>query len=306
MMLLAAAPQPVSSQVQPGGASIVQSPPRVTSQASGVGEMCMAGRIFGITNYQCTSCGVSMPRDSMHFVYSFGSEPIVIETDNPTNRIKPGDAVVAVNGSPITTRAGADQFAYPAAGNSTITVRKPNGTNITIEQSVSGRCPFNLRSSLAFSADTSSRNRRGGAGGFAGRVGGPTVRTDSTGLSTFDTTVARMSRPATPVSESIVAGVTIRNFGLALACRPICRSTRTRDGSVTYWQFDGFPAVNAPAQGSVAARSGLQDGDVIISVNGFSPLSEEGALILNRAERALTLRLEISRGGKRERITLKL
>jgi C-terminal processing protease CtpA/Prc len=101
------------------------------------------------------------------------------------------------------------------------------------------------------------------------------------------------------------AQLDIKNFGLVLECRPACRRARAADATM-YLQFDGYPAVVAPAAGSVAARAGLHDGDIVVAVHNLSPLTEEGALLLNRAERVLTLDLEISRGGKREKITLKL
>jgi membrane-associated protease RseP (regulator of RpoE activity) len=212
------------------------------------GASCIPGRVFGITEYKCTSCGVASPRDSAHIVYSFGAEPVVVETADQTNRIKPGDYVVAVNGHPITTRAGADQFAYPPQGTATITVRR-NNVNITIEQ-------------LIMSARLCGGHR-----------------------------IAGVLRAAAP--ETVVPTVSLRDFGLTLVCVPICTRTRTRDGATMYLRFDGFPVISN------------RDGDVLLSVNGTSPQVEEGALILNRAEREPTLQLEVRRDGKIEQVTLR-
>jgi hypothetical protein len=100
------------------------------------------------------------------------------------------------------------------------------------------------------------------------------------------------------------AQIDLKNFGLTLSCRPGCARTRAPDGGV-YAKFEGYPAVTLLHDG-LAAHAGLHDGDVLISVNGRSPLSEDGALILNRSEKELTLMLEISRAGKRQKFTLKL
>jgi S1-C subfamily serine protease len=75
-----------------------------------------------------------------------------------------------------------------------------------------------------------------------------------------------------------------------------------------YWRFSGYPTV--AAQGALrdgaAARAGIRDGDVLISVNGHTPMSDEGARLLSQSERELTLTLEFSRGGTRSTYRLRL
>jgi C-terminal processing protease CtpA/Prc len=101
------------------------------------------------------------------------------------------------------------------------------------------------------------------------------------------------------------AQVELKNFGLVLNCHPNCVHARANDGAL-YLRFDGYPSVGAPTRDGLAAHAGLRDGDVVISVNGLSPMTEEGALLLNRSDKELTLSLEISRAGKRQKIVLKL
>jgi C-terminal processing protease CtpA/Prc len=108
-------------------------------------------------------------------------------------------------------------------------------------------------------------------------------------------------------AEPVASDVELRNYGFTLSCRPDCTQMRSRTG-ILYWKFDGFPsvAVQSLVKDGLAAKAGVREGDVLISVNGLSPLTEEGAVLLNRSERELVLTLEFSRAGKREKIVLKL
>ena len=307
-------------------AQIPQQPsPRSPTSVPGIPvESCIAGRIFGITEFRCTSCGMSSPRDSSHVVYSFGSEPLFVETDN-SNRIKPRAAVVAVNGSPITTRAGADQFAYPPVGTAAITVRR-NNVNITFEQPVSSAryCPsqgyrITMDSAIArLGAGAVATGRGGGGRGGARQGGGALLRVDTTGMTRAQTDSANARMRAvigvargniaivrTPPVEPISNTVQSLSFGFTLKCQPICTQARTRDGMAQYWRFDGFPTITGISAISIAGKAGLRDGDVLLSVNGISPQVEEGALLLNRAEAESALRLEVQRGDKVEKITLR-
>jgi hypothetical protein len=332
---------------------------------------CIAGSAFGIGSYRCASCGFANLPDSAHVVYTFGSEPVVVETVPSSPRIRPGDVVVAVNGQPITTRAGADQFAYPPAGEAVLTVRR-GGVNIDVEQLIvpQNACPRNQSSLIRreVSAVDSARTRAGGlvergtlgarttGGGRGGAVARAIPPADSTWRppnsvsgfcwtypigygTTSDSARSVASRTRVPCADSVVtrmqraadsarrlttarsveqmntalrsgpvesaSTVDLTNFGLTLACRPSCTRVRSADGTA-YWRFDGYPAVRIQGQGSLAAKAGLMEGDILVLVNDVSPLTDQGALLLNRTERELTLRLEVSRAGQRKKVTLKL
>ena len=80
------------------------------------------GAAFGVTSYQCASCGVKQGQ-GVRTQFTFQAEPIVLEVAK-TSVLQAGDVIVAVNGEPILTQVGADQFTYPRAGTSTVTVRR--------------------------------------------------------------------------------------------------------------------------------------------------------------------------------------
>ncbi|MGH9887550.1 MAG: TonB-dependent receptor plug domain-containing protein, partial [bacterium] len=95
-----------------------------SSAVAQTGDACPSGpgAAFGIVAYQCANCGFKRePGDRA--TYQFFAEPVVTETSR-TSALSVGDVIEAVNGKPITTSAGAEQFAYPPAGESSITVRR--------------------------------------------------------------------------------------------------------------------------------------------------------------------------------------
>ena len=285
---------------------------------------CGPGRAFGITAWEAPSFTFRYYDDSTHAVFSFGGE-VVVGQATPNGRVRPGDVVVALNRNPITTRAGADLFAYPS-GEVILTVRR-GGTNIDIEHMLAARpCsegqPSRFTSSVG-GVPLSGRLSGGGSGVVAGGRGGRGVvggggrggRADTLQDSALRARVTSVlplvlnPRVSFGVADSAstTRSVSPRNFGFGLICEPACTRATARDGS-TYWRFAGYPAVanlSVPADG-VAGRAGIRQGDVLISVNGHSPMSEEGGLALSRTERELTLTLEMSRGGRRTTYTLKL
>src|SRR6478752_1912213 len=80
------------------------------------------GTMFGIVAFQCANCGwtYKIGGKSSHTFYT---EPVVKETA-AGSAVENGDVIVAVDGNPITTRAGADRFEYPASGKHVLTVRR--------------------------------------------------------------------------------------------------------------------------------------------------------------------------------------
>jgi hypothetical protein len=290
---------------------------------------CGPGRAFGILAWEAPSFTTRYYDDSTHAVFSFGGE-VVVGQAAPNGRVRAGDVVVALNRNPITTRAGADLFAYPS-GEVILTVRR-GGTNIDIEHTFAQRAcseilPYRISGNLSVArtgydstvaaivrkagggVSAGGRGGRGGGGGTGGGRGG--VVQDSARLSgavaALQDARLRIGAATTTDAGATAASVSLRNFGFGLLCDPACTRATARDGS-TYWRFAAYPAVanlSVPGDG-VAGRAGIRQGDVLISVNGHSPMTEEGALALSHAGRELTLTVEMSRGGRRTTYTLKL
>ena len=156
---------------------------------------------------------------------------------------------------------------------------------------------------------------RGGArvgGGAAGQVISPPGGVFGGGAGAR----GRASAPAQIVEQGVLPtmgaritdAVALTNFDLRLLCSPNCTRGRADDGT-DYWKFDGYPRISfAPnaKPDDVRSRTGLEEGDILIAVNGESPLTDKGAMILSHADRELSLKLEVSRNGKRRTVTLKL
>lgn len=284
---------------------------------------CGPGASYGVVGYRAAQLGVSRHPDSTRATYIFGAEPVVVGVDS-TSRVRPGDVIIALNRHPITTRAGADLFAYPN-GDVVLTVRR-NGATVDLSYSFRpGPCweEFgNTRYALsapnrvstadhAFVDSVRGRLSTVIAGGRGGRGGGGRGGVAGTVTAT-DTALSRLlplitPRVATASFGTVTSSIAVTNFGFGLLCRPGCERARAGD-SASYWRFTAYPAVarmSVPEDG-VAGKAGIREGDILISVNGHSPLSEEGALLLERAGALLSLSLEFSRGGSRRTYTLRL
>jgi hypothetical protein len=307
-----------------------------TSVAAQTVESCPTGpgAAFGIVAYQCANCGY---KQGERPIYSFLAEPVVVETNRATG-INAGDVVEAVNGKPITTTAGAEQFTYPPGGANTIAIRRGR------EQQV-------LRVSVPFTCGVSESRRRTrlspddieivevikgtaattryGQDAFAGAVV-VTTRNGASGAaspSLSDTTRLRLReelleatsqpRGSEPllVIDGVVMGRTLSTplpppagrFGFGFKCEPSCTVWTGRDGPLiySYYKYKVFPAINAIGPASPAARAGLKVGDLVIKVDGHSVLDDEGAKGLARLERVDAVRLTVRRDGKEMEFTLR-
>jgi membrane-associated protease RseP (regulator of RpoE activity) len=86
-------------------------------------------------------------------------------------------------------------------------------------------------------------------------------------------------------------------FGFALECSG-CTRDRPEGESMPVWRYTDYPRVVAIAQGGAAERAGIREGDVLMSVDGMSILSSEGARRFSAARIADNIRLTMDRGGK--------
>jgi C-terminal processing protease CtpA/Prc len=87
-------------------------------------------------------------------------------------------------------------------------------------------------------------------------------------------------------------------FGFALECSGCTRERAEGESTLPVWHYTDYPRVVAVAQGGAAERAGIREGDLLMSVDGMSILSSEGARRFSAARIADNIRLTIDRGGK--------
>lgn len=256
------------------------------------------GSLFGIQAYQCANCGFKY-ENGKRTQYTFFAEPTVTQVDRNSS-VQVGDVIEAVDGRPITTDAGSEQFTYPATGEHTLTVRR-------------GRDRQEIRTKLETSCYSSTAV--GGGGGFGGSVtsasggrpssvtrppgtasggSGSNVATTTEALARgFDALTGQPTTAATSWAERVNAST--GKFGFGIECDPSCSMKRQPSGNFHY-KYDGYPRIVAVVRGTAADRAHLEVGDHIIKVNGRSILEESG--ILERAEQQNEIRMTVRRDGK--------
>jgi TonB-dependent SusC/RagA subfamily outer membrane receptor len=280
------------------------------------------GAAFGVTSYQCASCGIKQSPGARP-QYLFQAEPIVLEVA-PGSVLKAGDVVEAVNGEPIMTQTGADRFTYPQAGEATLTVRR-GGARVQLTTSTAG-----CESKPAQSTDSSKplimvdgvvvadmkqlkpadidavevlkgeaarllygERAQNGVIVITTKRATPSKRGSTPGndpIYVIDGVVVPTSPPAADTNMTPYG----RRFGFAVGCLQGCTRTKSSNGT-EYFKFDSYPPIIALAPGGAAERAGIRVGDVVTEVDGKSVLTEDGALRFIRGTRTETLQLTVIR-----------
>jgi hypothetical protein len=248
------------------------------------------GAAFGIVSYQCANCGYRN-EPGRRPVYSFYAEPVVTEVSR-NSVVVTGDVIEAVNGQPITTQSGADQFAYPTATTNTLTVRRGRERK-TLEVSGLQRAACagpGLPDDFGVPGSGARAGGGSGSGGGFGRAGGA----GGAGGGGFGSGRAR-GQVLTGDTLAVTNSPTTSRFGFGVECHPSCSMKRMPNGEF-YYKYDGYPSIVAVREGTAADRAGLHVGDVVMKVNGRSILDEAGALQI--AEQQEQIRLTVRRDGK--------
>jgi membrane-associated protease RseP (regulator of RpoE activity) len=243
------------------------------------------GAAFGIVAYQCANCGFKQEA-GQRAMYTFFAEPVVTQVDGNAV-VENGDVIEAVNGQPITTQVGADQFAYPTTATNTLTIRRGRDKQ-TVEASVPDICAVTNRV-RGFTQGARGGFARGGQGGGArgARGAGGPARPGGAMRRYLDGQFSADS--AFFLSDSLTG-----RFGFAVACRQSCQ-LRIIDGE-PFTTYTAPPEITAVRPGSAADRAGMRVGDVISRVNGNSIVSADG--LLQRAVQNEQIKMTVHRDGK--------
>jgi hypothetical protein len=264
------------------------------------------GARFGVTSYTCVSCRITQGGGKTTF--GFESEPVIQQVTS-ANGLQPGDVVIAINGKPITTEAGAAAFTNPPTGTSVIKVRR--GRN-EVEVSVDPKGPcWRTISSL----DLAFRNSIRVNPEMKLRLDSGRIRLDSlfslhvkTGRLEFRNNI-QVSPRLKLVRDSLTKKLSfaferikgdLPELGMALQCEPSCTLVRGKDGKY-YYQFDGYPRVRQ-IRSPTSVPDRFQIGDRIISIDGVETTTEEGFRKVRTLKDNASHSVVVDRNG--ERITL--
>jgi TonB-dependent SusC/RagA subfamily outer membrane receptor len=288
------------------------------------------GEVLGIVAYQCANCGFKRETPERP-TYLFYAEPVVLEAKSP-GVFKAGDVVEAVDGKPITTSAGAEQFTYPGVGEHSITVRRGRDREV-LRVSLSepaGNCaaPKGPPRVAAYSWDkierietikgpaaiakygpdaangvmlitTTGNDARAPGGKVALQLPSLVPKGAAQPLIIIDGVVE--PRPGDPNSafQFTDARGRVNRFGFAVSCVP-CTAATTKEGTLhyTYYPYDRSPPVVAIRPDGPAEKAGLKVGDVVIKADGQPVTEEAGARILAKLDRQDRLNLTVLRGDK--------
>jgi S1-C subfamily serine protease len=259
------------------------------------------GSLFGIQAYQCANCGFKY-ENGKRTQYTFFAEPTVTQVERTSN-VQVGDVIEAVDGRPITTDGGSEQFTYPATGEHTLTVRRGRErqeirmkleTSCYASTTVGGGAGFGGSATTASGGRPSSVTRPPGtASGGSGSGGSGANVTTAAEVRVVDALSGRAISSATTWAERVNSST--GKFGFGIECEPSCSMKRQPSGDFHY-KYDGYPRIVAVVRGTAADRAHLEVGDHIVKVNGRSILEESG--VLERAEQQNEIRMTVRRDGK--------
>lgn len=277
------------------------------------------GVALGITGYQCANCSFNFVK-GRRASYSFMTEPVVTNVADGS-KVLVGDVVEAVNGKPITTNAGSDQFAYPAVGENTVTVRRGRDHQ-TIRISGAETLAWVGAKGIVGCGVSGAGGRgigRGVGGGSATGGGtGDGVRYSnwSASFATSNTNGRNITIRGAAQSDTgpliIVDGVVVSGssqtigspktgkYGFAVSCESECKPATDTDGPLmyTYYKHGTPPSIVAVRENSPAERAGLKVNDVLLKIEGRSIVDDEAALLLARVDKRDSVRLTVRRDGK--------
>jgi hypothetical protein len=258
------------------------------------------GARFGVTSYTCVSCRIDQKGGKT--TYGFETEPVILQLAGSSS-LQPGDVVVAINGKPITTEAGASQFTNPPAGNSTLKIRR--GRSEFEVQVQPSRCVGRFGSGMQLLLDgnlTIDMDRKSdSAVRFQLKGGGLEWRLNKSVLSPRlrlrqDSITNKLS------FEFVHSTGEVSSLGLGIECLPSCTLGRNTEGKY-YYRFDGYPRIGQ-IKTDAAPLSVFRVGDRIISIDRVSILTEEGVEKLHTLKDGVNHTVVVERDGRNVTLSL--
>lgn len=234
---------------------------------------------LGIDGIECSNCIMSPDR------MSFSTEPRItaVAAGSPAaNALRPGDVILSINGSLITTAEGGSKFAGLKPGQRVTLVIRRDGQILTRTfESIPGRCASALGAARAAEAGAAGEVRRG----------------QNPQLRGFGGVAAAGFQAARP------------GFGFSISCHDcgieVQRTPMTREtpGPVM-WRFKSPPEIYNVEPNSAAWQAGIRRGDRITHIDGIEVTREEAGRRFGSVQPGQAVRFRLSRDGDMRNVTL--
>lgn len=207
-----------------------------------------------------------------------------VEPGGPADGVlRPGDAIVAIDGAPVTEADGARRLWEVRPGTSVRLSIDRGGRRMEVTLRAAAVCADDLRA----------------IGSYAPRV---VVGASAGGGVPGQPTPAPEAVPGPPSSTPVPVPTTPDLqpegwLGFGLACNQ-CGWAREGGDTAPYWESEAEPILYTVQSGSPAARAGLREGDVLTHVGAHAITSREGGRALGGVRPDERLPLRVRRGGR--------
>lgn len=270
----------------------------------GVGSSCPGGDepqgTVGFTSIECKNCRLSATDGGQ--VWNFSSEPVVrvVKPGSPADgKVRPGDAIVAIDGHLITTAQGGRTLGSLQPGLAVSMVVRTGSRERTVSMVPVGECPR----PGAYAAAPAAAIARAAPVESA-------PAPEAAGIAVPRAAVA--PRPdARPAAGVAVVGPVPRPtfsllpsgwFGFGIQCTE-CRWSVEDETGKSAWEFSSPPEISSIQEGSPAEAAGLRRGDVLLEIDGVPLATREGGHRFGTVEPGESVRWTYRRGDETRRTT---
>lgn len=312
VVIAAVIPGRASPQVASGGNTTINS---------------MSTGYLGILQLKC-DCTLRLDRNDRFRSFNFRTDPVVvaIEAGSPADGLlRQGDYITHIDGLGLRTADGAERFSQIRPGQSVDLTIWRNGTrsNKRITATPLDWSDRRVLGTLAPSVDAYAAQWQllapdaPGAPAIAGTPPTPAQPAHpgvAPGVWGEAPTPRSPSSPRAVVAPPARPGVSSRAvrvwstvpdaasapsgwFGFSFRCSN-CGWARSGDDELAVWESDEYPELSMVASGGPAARAGLQAGDRLTHIDGYSITSSQGSKRLGAVTPGQKVRLTVSRDGK--------
>jgi hypothetical protein len=237
---------------------------------------------IGITGIECSNCTIAAPGNGRSS--RFSTEPTItdIASGSPAaGQLEPGDVLVSVNGSLITTTEGALKFSNLKPGQSLVVIIRRDGEQLLKRfQFLPGKCP-NDPNLLGSGAPAGEAPGVAPSAGFA--PGEP----------------PRATPPALPSRP------TARGFDAVPPSSVLTQPRASFGFGIVVWEFASPPEVYSVETSGPAYRAGLRRGDLITHIDGHPITRDEAGRRFATAEPGQLLRFTYRRGSQTRTVSVR-